>query len=312
MSIRSRSYLPKKPSELQLNCEPLESRRMLAGNVTISQNAAGDFTIKGDGQSNFVAISADSNGHLFIQGANTIVRYNGVSSNAHLIPLSTAYTLPRHLKIRSGGGDDIIAVDRLTIRNNVDASLGSGDDSIVLSDVTIGDRIKMKGGGGADRLDLFSVDVTGKSSLTLNAQSNSDSDLDGISILSSTFGDESIVVGSSRDDHVVIESSQFAAEFLLKTSGNNDVVIFNENIFQDSVIIDLGAGDDTIDLEETTFAKSSDFKMGRDNDLINFFPLVTFEGDASFDGNNGLDAVFGVPPIFLGPPPVYASIELGI
>ena len=103
-------------NKMDFHIDSLESRRMLAGDVSIQLNNAGDISITGDAEANeFTLDSDDGSGgtDLVITGANgTTISFNGSTAASQTIALDTPSSIGRNLRINTRGGDDIINIKR--------------------------------------------------------------------------------------------------------------------------------------------------------------------------------------------------------
>jgi len=99
--------------------ETLESRQLLAGNVTF-KIVNGNAVIKGDKAANIIAVSSPVAGSVTVAGTNTTI--NGVVGPVTL----TGFT--GNLKIQMGQGNDDVIVNGMNVSGNANIRLGRGND----------------------------------------------------------------------------------------------------------------------------------------------------------------------------------------
>jgi hypothetical protein len=164
--------------------ESLESRRLLAGHVTVSVDSNFNATIVGDNKSNRITVSlaADSSGYLLTGTGRTTI--NG--SHSALIPTTSAYNFDismrngndqvtftctklatQNLAISMGNGRDKVVIDGITVFGNLQISDGNGNDQVALSGLHITKDLTVAGGNGNDSTALADG-VTVGGNLTIN------------------------------------------------------------------------------------------------------------------------------------------------
>src|SRR5262245_35412351 len=150
--------------------ESLESRRLLAGNVTVTL-AAGLATITGDNKSNQLEIVFDANTFDLSVGGLSGTTVNGGTApvsigiagvkgetgngddlvKVHSINGGTVIFIidvPDGGSIETGNGADVVAMDRLAF-SDTNISTGNGADVVHLSNVA-GNNLNVDTGNGAD------------------------------------------------------------------------------------------------------------------------------------------------------------------
>lgn len=139
---RVESSIAKKKERRELAAEPLETRRLLAGDVGITSIDAGLLSIKGDGDptnydDTIVVRHSDSNAEML-----EVVVNGTVATTRSVVGL-------RRIEIFGGRGDDTIRIDAPGLRIGATINGGPGNDTI--SGGPRGDRLA--GGPGDDTID---------------------------------------------------------------------------------------------------------------------------------------------------------------
>ena len=136
-------------TKLELTCEPLEQRRMLAGNVTV-EPAGSHLTIEGDDASNEIEISSSGN-QLVISGSEGTT-VNGQSEITVEIPR-------RDLRIDMQAGDDIVRILGTPLNRDIRFDGGDGRNTLETGFTTRARRIRFEGGADVDILRMSSTAV---------------------------------------------------------------------------------------------------------------------------------------------------------
>ena len=147
---------------LDLIVEPLETRWMLAGMVTVVASNQ-DVELTGDSLGNEIDITR-AGSVLTIDGQNgTSLSFNGNIVNSVNINLGADQTIDRDLRIRLLDGADIVVLDDVQVARNLFVDLGRGDDTFDDANGSYQGRAILKGGGGAfrDRFEILNSDYEG-------------------------------------------------------------------------------------------------------------------------------------------------------
>jgi hypothetical protein len=113
----------------RLRLEPLEQRRLLAGDVTTNLAANGTLEIRGDDEGNEIVISAalDDEG-VAIENSFLITGLNGTTIDGEPGSPGLVVEDVRNIDVRLGDGDDIVQLTDAVVRNNVNIQTGAGND----------------------------------------------------------------------------------------------------------------------------------------------------------------------------------------
>ena len=143
--------------------EPLEIRRLLSGNVTVSFAAATNtVNITGDNKANQIVLSGSLGG-----GTYTIAGVDGTKVNGRAsVPRPVIGADGSNFSISLGNGDDVVRLGSISpefvpfTANSLRVDTGNGDDTVALADATLrsgGLRISTGNGDDAVRLDFSDI-----------------------------------------------------------------------------------------------------------------------------------------------------------
>jgi len=117
----------------KLRLESLESRCLLAGNVTVKV-AGGNLFITGDNNDNVVLVAGTgTSGQYLVEGLTdsaglpTNIRYNG-TNNSSVIVSGVKHSINVDLK----GGDDAFGLTNANVKNDVNIEMGAGNDLVAI------------------------------------------------------------------------------------------------------------------------------------------------------------------------------------
>jgi len=188
-----------------LSFESLESRTVLAGNVTASVTN-GLLVVNGDNGDNQIAITQNANGGIRISALNL----NGTTTiNGQAGPIVLG-NVTQGARISLGNGDDLLqlsgaANSALTFGGTTSIDLGNGDDQLQFSNFNAA-TLLLQGGSGDDQFlavrDLNDPNATTGTGLTVSGitilqAGNGD---DTISFRNSALNGFSFIVGGNGDD----------------------------------------------------------------------------------------------------------------
>ncbi|MEM8679117.1 MAG: hypothetical protein AAGF97_07185 [Planctomycetota bacterium] len=183
-------------TEQDFSIEPLEDRKMLAGNVTAVMRG-GDLIIRGDRFSNNIDIVPTQNGVRVIGFADP----NG------------AATTVNGLAFADFSGPSQIADD-------VKITLGAGRDRVGLF-VNVNDDVSINGGSNSDDLNVTSL-IGGK--LTINAGSADNLVPDFIDIVNTNVAEATRVKGGGGTQQVFVGNSNFFSTSSFNTGSGDDIM----------------------------------------------------------------------------------------
>ena len=253
--------------KLEFHFDSLESRKMLAGNISVQVNNAGDIRIIGDSEANEFTLDADDGGggtDLVITGTNgTTVTFNGTTAASQVITLDTASTVGRNLRIFTRSGDDVVTVNDTDVAGTLLIRSGSGDDTVNLGTGTYANAgISTQSGQDAISLNTVTIDS--------NLGVSTGSDDDTLDLQTVTVGNTALLVGSRGSDDIMIDGSQF-----------------------NQIVFSAGSGSDTGQLSNSNATGRAIASMGSGADSLDFAADVVFSDTSIFSGGGGDDSFDG-------------------
>ena len=227
---------------LEVHCEALERRRMLAGNVNANINGAGDLVISGDNAANEIAVEIADDGTV------SVVGYGGTTVD--LGNLGTE-KVERNVRVTLRGGDDMVTIvgtgASVPVRDVI-VNTGADNDSVGLSQLYgIQRDVQVITGAGDDMVAIEYLGI-GRN-LTIKAAN----------------GDKVLSV----EDTVVAEEEALGRLRISSTSGDDTVAVRRSSVYG-SVDVNSGAGNDRIEMEDAfaIYGKGLNVRSGSGNDEI--------------------------------------------
>lgn len=274
--------------------ESLESREMLAGDVDVFVNSAGDVRIVGDAASNDIGVFRTPTRLLYIQGNdNTTITHDGnTSSELFLDVFDNAGSIRRNLTIDMNAGNDLVNMAGVAINGNLNVQMDQGIDLFDMSTGYVGKNAVVNGGGGqyADFLSMDSVSVIGN--LKMNAGA-SDSFIDTMRLRSVFVAGNSTLVGSANEHQVLIDGVVVQGNSRIRTGQGDDLIDINSFEVEKASNISTGSGDDLIEVGMLTTVGNFRVSAGSGNDAMRFVENnglnSEFLGTVRYSGGSGLD-----------------------
>lgn len=286
--------------------EVLEDRVLLAGNVTVAVNAAGDLVITGDNASNQIVIADfDGDGFADVMGLNGTA-INGVVNGTEFtgaLPVTTPFVV-----INLQGGNDELTIDDsndgATIfgagvgGSDFRVDMGAGNDRIVAIDDGTGVGINLNSGvinlgAGNDVLDDNTVgadiDVL---DLTINAGAGNDV----VRLDTGALRVDNLAINMGAGSDVVVLDGLFGStganvETLSLTFGAGADNLSINNVQADRTGITLGAGRDSVLITNSIFDLGFRLRGNGGRDEVGVGGNQ-FNGSVEFRGGGGRDTLF--------------------
>jgi hypothetical protein len=269
-------------TERRLGFETLETRQMLAGNVT-AEVVGDDLVINGDKFSNQIHIIDNGDGVDVVGSNNT--RINGVLNGYAAFNQITG-----DLKIRMGGGNDRVFVDDVgksafsdgdgkgnEVLGQIIIMGGYGRDGITVrstfDDFPVINGLRIYGGPARDRVRLIGVDV---------ADSDAVTDL----FVSLGGGHDTFVVESDDD----VFNSDIRGNLVIDAGAGNDALRLTHVTVFDNLRVLLRGGADRLAFEHSTFAFDVQVYGGYGPDVIGAISSQ-FLSKVLINGNGGRDTI---------------------
>lgn len=299
---RNRSRRPLAPTYRCAVVQPLEPRRLLAGNVAVTVNPGGNILrIIGDNANNEIDISLnETNGHIVVTPTDGTTTINGGAMFSH------GFVAPPSIRMRLQDGDDsVTGALALSMPADADARpvidegffrLGRGNDTFDV-EVDYLTLLTVIGDSGNDDIDIDAFNYESRDSqLAIRSQVQDNLD-DPLSVEPRVGQPAMRVFGFDGDDEIMLSGSAIVGGILLDGGNQDDVVdVFATNTIGQSRF-DMGAGNDS------GFFRSAGQEVGRfvfkgrtgnDSMLFDGFNIDYAGADTQpfrFDGDTGDDVV---------------------
>jgi|GEM_PF-2157352 len=272
--------------------EPLESRDLLAGDVSVYL-LRGDLSIRGDSADNQIAVSRENDAYVIRGLEGTTVGGEAEVS----IPMEHVHD---DMRISLGRGDDTIEFNDISVADDLFVNLSFGHDTFEADGLTA-DSIMIEG-SGADRVLLqdatarqASILVSGEASeigvvdseftrhLAISARSEVVAAITTVEvggdfrftasrestllIRDSEIGDDTRIRGG-RNTRVLIEDSAHHDDVLISTSQYEDFLAVDGVTIGGVTHVSLGSGDDAIVATDTSFVGRTTLSGGAGHDAL--------------------------------------------
>ncbi len=260
--------------------EPLESRLLLAGNVTAVLTNAGTLRITGSQEANQILVTADGLGNINVEGkAGTGTTING--ANQQYFWTGSFHAVPQDLVINLKGADDYLEIDGIAVLRNLRVITGSGDDTVGVFGSHVQRDANFNLGSDDDLLGFSDVQMSGR----LRVQGGSGNDMLGLAHCVSVMGTSSINMGSGDD------------------------VALMQGLFLNTLNVTMGAGTDAVRVNRMDYVGKVRFSMGGGDDDVVIGGLVNQDSDASMQIIGGGGYEFVILSDILAHPPKTTSVE---
>ena len=261
--------------------ERLEERALLAGNVTAQLRGQTAF-VNGD--------SADNSVQILVDGGNVVVRGSDgttINGSTEDFVLATGTTsLPGHLNVSLGDGNDSFTVAGVTVSRNAAINGGSGNDQIaIMSSSVITGNLSISGNAGADTISL--QDSTASSSVQIRGGRGADM----LIVSSATIAGDLYVSGGVNDDNIVIDDSRIGRDTTIAGFGGDDDIVVRDSVFVDDVRISGHGGNDIIVFDSSNVGDKSVIAGGAGRDNIQIIGTSTFFDRLRAFGGGGRDNI---------------------
>jgi cyclophilin family peptidyl-prolyl cis-trans isomerase len=237
--------------------ERLETRCLLAGNVTVSLSDAA-VIVTGDSLANDLELVA-APGTLTLRGRS------GTTINGTQAPFaisSTSTALDRPLLVRLGAGNDVFSVGSDVRFSRPVQVLGeSGDDTLSFTGTAFDRLLSVNTGIGSDTV-VFSR-ITAGGALDVEAEGTLQ-----FAMADTTLNRSLSVQTSSGADSLVVTGSTINGSVVLLTGRGDDNIAFQNSILRSSLYVDAGRGRDVVLLDGTQVTGPASLWMRQGDDSI--------------------------------------------
>lgn len=240
--------------------QSLETRQLLAGDVTVGLSAADarDLVITGDNSSNEIVVEEVAANRIRVSGQDGTTINGGTRS--------ATFTVTDDVRIDMKGGSDRVTVRNLSqtsqSHSDVSVNLGTGNDTLVIDSVDAERYLKVMGGSGDDTIDV--MESTARD-MTIDGEYDEDS----IHLLEVTVDNSVTVDGGEQADTLRVEDSVISNDLIVDGDTGGDDIDVRDVETGDNIVVDAGSGSDSVWVE---YAHADDiFVYGRTGDDSVYF-----------------------------------------
>jgi hypothetical protein len=320
----------------KLRVESLESRQMMAGDVTASLSGGNLYLTEAAGQAgqeNSVVISQLSDGQIRVSG-NAQISNDNVSSlvNGHAYQ---DFTVPGGLFVNFGGGNDrvIFDADPAAAPHFASVSINvAAPEPLLKARTLVGVNNTALKGPDADQVFIWNAVTTGN--MTINTgrdhdwvsmginTSTGNLDIGGDLVINSGAGADTINIFTRQQhgahniniqaysslaeadaDQIWLSNEVADNDIVVRAGGGNDLVHLNNCTAFHDINLNAGAGNDTMELTQDLAVDKLMADLGDGNDTLNIDTLyfgndqnVILSGGTGFDSLNAK----GIDPTHFG------------
>lgn len=265
-----------KSGERRLKLEHLETRAMLAGNVSVSVSG-GNLLVRGDNSSNQIAIV-----QLDV-GEYAVVGLNGTEVNGGTDPVVKS-GVQNNIDVDLKKGNDVVAIG-----NDLEAlELWADASGITLPEIDLPEEapdslkvpkhLNLRLGDGND-----DAVVIAKVGLQINADLGNGNDR--LIVQDSKVGGDFIVRGGNGHDYLYTDGTEVARTYNVNMgNGRNAVELWNSSIGRSAVIV-TGKDADTIDIADSAIEDNLIVRTGSGHDDV----FAHSHGAEGMDVGNNVD-----------------------
>jgi len=259
----------RKLTRQKLNIENLESRQMMAGDVS-AYAISKILYVNGDSLSNGIVLTSDVDGVITVAGIDQGGSATTVNGGA-----SSTFTKIKDIVISTNKGDDAIVATNLFVNGNLYISGGKDNDAIgigefedigliddavdsILGALTVKKSFIIDGGDGDDA--LLGRNVTVNKSLVASMGAGNDIvrfDADGLGPGVNVLKTATIST-STGDDQVALYRMTVDKSLTVTTHNDQDLVEL-DSITVKTLSVPLGSGDDEVTVQNSSITKRATF-----------------------------------------------------
>ncbi len=276
--------------------ESLESRKMLAGDVDVFLNSAGDVRIIGDNAANQVGVYRTPTNLLLVQGQNgTTITHNGITSNMlFLDAMNSTGEVRRNVTVDLNDGFDYLDIDGVNIAGNLRVQMDGGQDAFDFRNSIVSKNATINGGGGldGDEINMQASSVIGNLRINMGAGTSPG----GFGVEATTLnqvyvGRNLSIVGSAN--HQTIQAANLIVEgnTRMNTGSGSDYVRLENSYLAGRLNVVAGSGNDYVGIGASVFDEVVNVNMGSGNDVLQELSSVTYHSAARYNGGSGEDDV---------------------
>lgn len=285
----------------KLNCEHLESREMMAGDITAFVSSGHLYVVEAygeAGQGQAAAISQLADGRLRVKG---LTSQDGGTSLVN----GAAYKdfwVSGDLKVDFRAGNDTLQLVRNTAIKGIDINMSSSSsvaatdrDYVYVDGIRTDNQLNIRTGVGPDTVKVWDSVIGNDGSIYDNLDITTGAGRDIVEIFRSTRSMEvkghiyvnTYSAGEAETDRVTILSALAGRHISISTGNGQDIIAMTDVWTGSDVLISAGEGNDTVSLREVR--ATDDFWVylhGGDDKLdIQYLNCdqLTLDGGAGYD-----------------------------
>lgn len=280
----------------RLAMESLETRQMMTGNVLVSVSG-GNLVVSGDSGGNELRIIQSLQNGAPIAGRFFITGQNGTTINGQTVG-QFFQNVTGDLQINLDGGNDRLTLgdgvsnSRFIVPRDLQVDMGDGNDVVRLDRVSVRDDARLVTGAGSDGVfvkgaigGLAGVD-NGQNDLTIDTGDRADN-----IFLENVFVRHNLSVNTGNDDFTDVIDMHFmniGNDTDVRTGAGGDIVRVSDVGFNDDLTIDTGSGNDSVSIDRCQVDELF-LSLGTDSDALTL--RNTFGRRASLNGGLGSDTL---------------------
>ena len=265
-----------------INYQTLESRKLLAGDVTVSLDGS-TLNVLGDGEANQVEIIGLADGSAVVTGLD------GTTINGGTAAFSAEADLDE-VQIQLEGGDDELTISGLVLNDSLTIETDDGDDSADIQNLNV-DGIVVSGDDGNDVLEFDNV--FSRRSIVIRGGDGDDT----IAIGAMAAERNGLIDTGAGDDSLVVDNLGIRKNLTLLFGDGDDQALFAGETYGNRGTVVLGDGDDSFFVLPATneaaarFNRNLKIRGGSGNDSIVLDSSVSSDRRTRIDGGSGDDAI---------------------
>jgi len=283
----------------KLTFQNLESRSMMTGNVTVLVNDAGDLQVTGDTLGNDVAIVQSVTqgqavpGRFFVTGLNGTT-INGAAGGSFFTGVT------RDMAINLGAGSDHLTLGdgvsdfHFNAPNDLRINMGTGDNGVAINGITVRDDALITAGAGRDTVDIHGARVGvatgvdgGLNDMTINTGNGID-----VVRMRNFFVRHNLNINAggldAAHDLVDLAIADVGNDINVSTGGGRDTVLVDTVGANHSLNVNTGADIDSVRINDSNPFRLN-VNLGSGSDTLRLSD--TFGDRAQYLGGDGVDRV---------------------
>jgi hypothetical protein len=262
----------KKPGRRTMFLESLESRAMLAGDISVNVSG-GNLIVRGNNADNQVAILKLDTGEYAVAG------FNGTTVKGSANPY-IAKGVTGNIDVDLKSGNDLLGVG-----NDVAGLIALGQ--ALGFGAAIGDAAALQ-----TQLETLLADAGAPARLNVprNLIVRAGGGRDGVGISGDIGRDINADLGSGNNTLAIV-NSRVGDDVIARAGGQNDLVLIQESKIDEMLDVHLGHGTNDLDVADSSIGQSAIVISGKNNDFVHFAD-VSIDDNVIVRTSSGADEVY--------------------